>query len=152
MTLIRTYAPLIMSILLCFGFMSFFGHVVLDVPVVYAQNSGGGPGDDTSTTLTNPLKFSSITCLVLAIIDVVLIFLIPVIVLYIMYAGFLFVKAQGNSEGITDAKRALVAGLIGGVIVLGARTILSVVEGTINTITDTDTTIVGPDSRSCSST
>lgn len=172
MSLLRTYAPFILPMIFVLGLMSFVGHVVLDIPSVYADHTishdggsdgggdpddgsnGGGQPDDSSNgsnQLTNPLKFSSITCLILAIIDVVLIFLIPVIVLYIMYAGFLFVKSQGNPGDLADAKKALVAGLIGGVIVLGARTILSVVEGTISAVTETDSSIIDSGSGSCSS-
>ncbi len=157
MSLLRSYASFIIPLILFFGVVSFVGHVILDIPSVYAQegggNGGGEPDDSTggSNKLTNPLKFGSIPCLILAIIDVVLIFLIPVIVLYIMYAGFLFVKSQGNAGGLAEAKKALIAGLIGGVIVLGARTILSVVEGTISAVTETDSSIIGSGGGSCSS-
>lgn len=155
MSLLRRYAPSIIPMILFLGVISFVGHVVLDIPTVNAQvgttTGSGGVSTTTGSTLTNPLKFTSITCLILAIIDVVLIFLIPVIVLYIMYAGFLFVKAQGNPGGLAEAKKALIAALIGGVIVLGARTILSVLEGTISAVTQTDSSIITPGGRSCSS-
>lgn len=155
MSRLRTYAPFIIPMILFLGVMSFIGHVGLGVSTVHAQvgstTGSGVVSTTTGSTITNPLKFNSITCLVLAIIDVVLIFLIPVIVLYIMYAGFLFVKSQGNPGGLAEAKKALIAGLIGGVIVLGARTILSVVEGTISAVTDTDSSIFDSGNRSCSS-
>ena len=77
----------------------------------------------------------SIEQLILTIIDVVLVFLLPVIVLYIMYAGYLFVTAQGNPGELSAAKKALLTALIGGVIVLGARAILDVVKGTIEAVT-----------------
>mgnify|MGYP006054804547 FL=1 len=155
MSLLRTYASFIIPLVLFLGVVSLVGHIILDIPSVYADDDSGGGGlpdggGNGSNELTNPLKFSSITCLILAIIDVVLIFLIPVIVLNIMSAGFLFVKSQGNAGGLAEAKKALIAGLLGGVIVLGARTILSVVEGTISAVTETDSSIISG-GRSCSS-
>lgn len=92
---------------------------------------GGGNGADGSGTLTNPLQSASIQEFLLKIIDVILVFAFPLIILYIMYAGYLFVTAAGNSEKVSSAKNALLWSVIGGVIVLGARLIISVIQGTI---------------------
>jgi len=94
--------------------------------------------------LCNPLKVNSIEELVLTIIDVILVFLLPVIILYIMYAGYLFVTAQGNPGELTAAKKALLTALIGGVIILGARAILDVVKGTIEAVTGETTMLDTP--------
>ena len=155
MSLLRTYASFIIPLVLFLGVVSLVGHIILDIPSVYADDDSGGGGlpdggGNGSNELTNPLKFSSITCLILAIIDVVLIFLIPVIVRCIIYAGIWSVLSRGMAGGLAEAKKALIAGLLGGVIVLGARTILSVVEGTISAVTETDSSIISG-GRSCSS-
>ncbi|MCF7815575.1 MAG: pilin [Candidatus Pacebacteria bacterium] len=84
-----------------------------------------------SGKLVNPLESKSIPELLLKIIDVLLVFAIPLIVLYIMYAGYLFVTARGNSEQISTARTALFSAIVGGVIVLGAKLIISVIQGTI---------------------
>ena len=97
--------------------------------------TGSGSAGCSGSTLCNPLKVDSIEELVLTIIKVVLVFLLPVIVLYIMYAGYLFVTAQGNPGELTAAKKALLTALIGGVIILGAHAILDVVKGTIEAVT-----------------
>lgn len=89
------------------------------------------PGPQTSGTLTNPLKSASIQEFLLKIIDVLLVFALPIIILYIMYSGYLFVTAAGNSEKIAGAKNALLWSVIGGVIILGARLIISVIQGTV---------------------
>jgi hypothetical protein len=104
--------------------------------LIFAQPQGGGPIEPACPAgeLCNPLAVDSIEDFVLAVIDVIIVFLIPVIILYIMYAGFLFVKAQGNPGEISEAKKALLTALIGGVIVLGAEAILQVVRGTIDEI------------------
>lgn len=126
---------------------------VLSVPFVYSvegagtsntgggtTNSGGGvvtPKAGETTELTNPLKAESISEFLIAIVDVLLIFATPIIVLYIMYAGFKFVTAQGNPSEIESARTALLWAVVGGVIVLGAKLILEVIQGTIEAFNTT---------------
>ena len=96
--------------------------------------STGGGGVVTPTgsgKITNPLQSQDIPEFLLKIIDVLLVFALPLIILYIMYAGYLFVTAAGNAEKVTGAKNALLWSVVGGVIVLGARLIISVIQGTI---------------------
>lgn len=121
--------------------MNFKTKIAVLIAIVYsaatvAQNEvfavgGGGDGAGGSGTLTNPLKSTSIQEFLLKIIDVLLVFALPIIVLYIMYAGFLFVTAQGNEGQLHTAKSALLWSVVGGVIVLGARLIISVIQGTV---------------------
>lgn len=90
------------------------------------SNPGDGPAG-----LKNPLKFNSIPEFLLAIIDIILIFAVPIIVLFIMYAGFLYVTARGDTGQISTAHSALTWAVVGGVIVLGAKILLTVVQGTV---------------------
>lgn len=53
------------------------------------------------------------------------------VVLFIIYAGFSFVMAQGNPKKIDEAKQMLLWGLIGAGILLGAAGIAKVVENTV---------------------
>ncbi len=96
------------------------------------STSGSGSGGNETYELANPLKAKSIDAFILSIIEVIMVFLIPIIVLYIMYAGFLFVTARGNATQIADAKRALLYAIIGGVIVVGAKLIIDVIQGTVD--------------------
>lgn len=103
-------------------------------PTTGGQNpatGGQNPGKCADGKLCNPLTSQTITELILKIFDVIIIFLLPIIILYIMYAGFLFVTAAGNSEQIKTARSALTWSVIGGVIVLGAQVIVTIIEGTI---------------------
>ena len=95
-------------------------------------NRGGGnvnPGPPGE--LKNPLQSKTIEEFLLKIIDVILVFALPFIILYIMYAGYLFVTARGDTGQIETARTALLWSVVGGVIVLGARLIISVIQGTI---------------------
>ncbi len=103
-----------------------------------------GPGNDVSGTsgdcdgstpkLCNPLKVGSIEALFRAIIDVVMIFAIPIIVFFIVYAGFLYVTARGNVEQIQKAHNALLYALIGGLLIIGANVLIEVIGGTVESI------------------
>ena len=54
------------------------------------------------------------------------------VVLFIIFAGFKFVIAQGNEKKVTEAKQMLLWGLIGAGILLGAAGIAKVVQNTVN--------------------
>ncbi|QQR65381.1 hypothetical protein IPH92_02270 [Candidatus Kaiserbacteria bacterium] len=81
-------------------------------------------------TLTNPLSSKTIPEFLLKIIDILLVFALPLIILYIMYAGYLFVTAQGNPGKVTEARTALLWAVVGGVIVLAAKIIVDVIQQT----------------------
>lgn len=53
-----------------------------------------------------------------------------VVVFFVIYSGFLFVKAQGDPGKISEAKSTFTYTVIGGVILLGARVIASVIQNT----------------------
>lgn len=79
----------------------------------------------------NPLTFTTLTAFLEAVLDAVILFLFPIVVLMIVYTGFLFVSAQGNPEKLNQARRSLLWTVIGGLIVLGAKAIAMMVESTI---------------------
>lgn len=86
--------------------------------------------------LEDPLddSISSIPAFFLAILDILLVFAIPFIVFFIIYAGFLYVTARGNVSVIEQAHRTLLYALIGGLLILGARGILSIITNTVNSV------------------
>lgn len=56
---------------------------------------------------------------------------IPIIALAIIYCGFLFVAARGNSEKLTKAKDALLYTVIGAAILLGSWAIAQLISETV---------------------
>lgn len=83
------------------------------------KNSGAGAGNQFQ--LQNPLSSSTIQDFMIKILDAVVLILTPVVVIMLLWAGFLFVTAQGNPEKLKKAKNALLYTLIGAAIVLGAK-------------------------------
>lgn len=108
--------------------------------MVFAQPStrggtrtpAGAPG--TTAEIPNPLKSQSIEELFTNIMDVILVFALPVAVGFIMYGGFKLVMAQGNPGEITKAKQIIQWAIIGAVIIFGAQQLLDVFVTTVKSI------------------
>jgi len=99
------------------------------------DNGGGSqlPVNQGGIDIKNPIKAGSLTEFFEMIIDVLLVFAVPLIVFFIIYAGFLYVTARGNEGTIQKAHMALLFAVIGGVIILGAKVLISVISGTVET-------------------
>ena len=85
--------------------------------------------------LKNPLTFPDITGLLVAVLNVAIVIALPIVVLFLIYAGFLYVTAKGNPEKIQEASRALTYGIIGGVIIIGSVAITEIVKSTATALT-----------------
>lgn len=80
--------------------------------------------------LANPLAGSGITSvngLLVAILNIVIVLAMPIIVFFIILAGFKYVTARGNATQTEEATRALTYAIIGGVLVLGAVAISAII-------------------------
>lgn len=80
----------------------------------------------------NPLEFPNLQSFLSAILTMVTVMATPIIIFFIIYAGFLYVTAQGNEEKTRQASSALMYAIIGGVIILGAHAIMAIVGNTVN--------------------
>lgn len=81
--------------------------------------------------VTNPLNSPDLSTFLLAILDFIVRLSVPIIILAVVYAGFLFVTAGDNTTKLNNAKAIIVYTLIGAVIILGARLIAAVVQNTV---------------------
>ncbi len=106
-------------------------------PIDNNKGIGNPPVDSTSTsmTITNPLKdTNTINDLIKKILEGVIKIGLPVLVLAVIYSGFLFVSAQGNSEKLSEAKRSLTYTLIGAAILLGSWAIAQLIVDTVKAL------------------
>lgn len=97
-----------------------------------------------SRTLQNPVGgFSSIPDLLNAIVNILMIFAVPIIVFFVIFAGFSYVTAQGNPEKIKTASRSLMYAIIGAVVILGAFAISTIVTSVVCSFSATPTICSG---------
>lgn len=142
----KTIITIFLAIFLCFSFTNVvFADDIIGVPGgdevgVPGGDEVGVPGSDSSkvntfgVSITNPLKgdIDTVSELIAEIIRIIVLIAVPIITLAIIYAGFLFVQARGNSEKLKEARSTLVAVLIGAGIILGAWVIAEAIGGTVD--------------------
>lgn len=106
----------------------------LDEFTVYAQTANTTTNCGDSGLIKNPINVCTLAEFVDKILNIVVQVGIPVLVISVVYVGFLFVAARGNPEGLTTAKKAMLTVVIGAAIVLGASVISRVISGTIHSL------------------
>ncbi len=99
-------------------------------PAPQASNPPSGGG----ATLENPLRAGSLPELLTIVLEAVVQIGSILLVLALVWVGFLFVMAQGAEEKIRDARGALVWTVIGGMLLLGAKAISEVIQATVQTL------------------
>ncbi len=88
------------------------------------------PTQQVQGALQNPLTAGSIPELLAVVLRAVVQIGSIVLVLALVWVGFLFVAAQGAEEKIREARNALVWTVIGGLILLGATAISAAIQAT----------------------
>ena len=102
------------------------------MPIVSFAQGGVPPGTcDTSGKICNPITTTTIDGFVLKILEGVIKIGMPIVALAIIYSGFLFVSARGNSEKLTKAKDSLLYTVIGAAILLGSWAIAMLISETV---------------------
>lgn len=83
--------------------------------------------------LENPLdsSFSDIPSFIAGALKVLVMVALPIIALFIVIAGFMFIKARGNSSELTKAKENFLYVIIGALLILGAWVIATLIGGTV---------------------
>jgi hypothetical protein len=111
------------------------------VPLDTGPDTGGySSGYSTATncgpnTLCNPLGKTTSFCQLLKILlDGALVIGIPIAILFIIYAGFKFVMAQGNPSELAEARKNFVYTVIGIAIFVGASLIATVIINTVQAL------------------
>jgi fumarate reductase subunit D len=83
-------------------------------------------------TFDNPLtSIQTLPQFIDALLTIVIQIAIPVIVIFIIISGFMFVTAQGDTTKLQRARGAFVAVIIGAAIILGAKVLAHAIAGTI---------------------
>lgn len=87
----------------------------------------------TDGKLNNPLNdaFSTIPGFIAGALQALVMIALPILTLFIVYSGFLFVSARGNEHKLEDAKRNFMYVIIGALLILGAWIIAQLIAGTV---------------------
>jgi hypothetical protein len=100
--------------------------------IALAQTQGGGGG----VQLVNPLKFGDIASFIAGALKVLVMVALPVITLFVVYSGFMFVTAQGRPEKLKEAKTNFVYVILGALLIMGAWIIATLIGGTVSQLTN----------------
>lgn len=87
------------------------------------------------STYPNPtaggINVTSVPCLLLALVDLVFLIGVPIIVLAIIYSGFVFVTAGDNESKSAKARFIFTWTMIGALVLFGAKAIALAIETTV---------------------
>ncbi len=88
-------------------------------------------------SVNNPLspEFSTITGFVSGALKVLVMVALPIISLFVVYSGFLFVAARGNESKLSEAKTNFFYVIIGSILILGAWVLATLLGGTVRELT-----------------
>lgn len=101
------------------------------IPLAVSALEGGTEPRKLSWGLKNPIGAETIQELILQITNAAVLIMSPVIVLMLIYSGFLFVYNANNPEKLKKAQNTLLWTVIGAAIVLGAKGIALAIQATI---------------------
>lgn len=108
-------------------------------PTISGNNSYTNPGSsgdcaNQNGAIANPLRYCTLESLLGAVLDAAIKIGGIILTIALVWVGFLFVAARGNEEKISRAKAALMWTIIGGLILLGAKAIQSVITTTVTSL------------------
>lgn len=99
------------------------------------QQTQTNPGA-TGITLINPLSAgTSLESFLMKILEIVIRVGTIVVILMVVYVGFMFVTARGEPGKLTTARQALLWTVVGALILLGAQAIAIGIKSTVSAIT-----------------
>lgn len=109
------------------------------LPMISYGKQGSDNGDssnESNLTLENPLgdKINNLPSFVYNILGIVFQIGAVLSVLVLIYVGFMFVTARGDTEKLQTARRAFLYTVIGIAVFLGARLIASIISSTISDV------------------
>lgn len=93
-----------------------------------------GQGCDSSEELCNPLQVDTVTGFLGELVDAITYLSIPVVVFFIIYSGFLFVTAGGDTGKIETAKKTALYTVVGAAVILGADLLSDVLMNTASNL------------------
>jgi len=94
-------------------------------------NNNNQVNNTAYTTIENPINPKTVNEFIKVILEGIIKISIPVIVLALIYSGFLFVTARGMPDKLKKAKDALLYTVIGAAVLLGSWAIAQIISNTV---------------------
>lgn len=104
--------------------------VVILVGSFQHSYAADGSGSTAKGVFSNPINAGSIEEIIAKILEFVVKIGTVITVFFVIYSGFLFVKAQGNEQEISKAKTVFLWTVVGAVILIGAKVLAAVICNT----------------------
>ncbi len=104
-------------------------------PCTQTNPNSKSSGFNLDIKIQNPLKVNTIQDAIKLFVNAIVRLAIPVIVIFFLWSGLMFIFARGNPEKIKQAKNMFFYTIIGTLLILGAWTITNALIGTVNSIT-----------------
>lgn len=95
---------------------------------VFAQTQNCGTGQKC---LQNPLRFASIETFIEGVLQAVVMIALPIITVFIVYAGFKYVAARGKPDALRESNKNLMYVVIGATLILAAWVLATLIGGTV---------------------
>lgn len=122
-------AAIVLAILVCGLAMP----VMAQKATAPSGSSGSSPNCATGQVcLENPLKFTSVEKFVEGLLRAVVMIALPIISVFIIYAGFKYIAARGNPGKIGEAHNNFKYVLIGATLILSAWVLATLIGGTVS--------------------
>ena len=115
----------------CLTLIAFLGFLLVPITVLADGNGNGGNGDDPIIPDPNIDTPDALFELLGKIVGWVLMFVIVVAAVMIIWAGFNFITASGDAEKAKKARNMLTYALLGVVIAVAVRGLLTVVAALV---------------------
>ena len=92
----------------------------------------GLPAVALAAELYNPIGTKDLATFLANLLKLVVQIAFPIVVLFIVYVGFLFVSSQGNPEKLKEAKAYFFWAVVGALLVLGAEALSRAIKATVS--------------------
>ncbi|MEK7499780.1 MAG: pilin [Patescibacteria group bacterium] len=82
--------------------------------------------------LESPFVYKTVSDFISAVLRAIVYLSMPIIALFIMYAGFKYILARGNPGAIDEAHKNFMYVIIGALLILGAWVLATLIGGTVS--------------------
>lgn len=87
-----------------------------------------------SQTLKNPANVSDFQTFIANFLKAIVQISLPILTLFIVYSGFMFVTARGNEHKLSEAKTNFMYVILGAILILGAWVLATLIASTANQV------------------